>query len=721
MLKKLIKKLKNKKTIIALSIGLVLIAVVGLLRFTLSAEMEDLDEEAWVAPQSDLIYYLNISYDGIDENKSESNDNKLALVYSGIIYVEDKLPEGLEFNGFVIGSDGTVGNAVLRSDGKSYCRGSIVDDSDGADAKDNYRGLHYDKDTGKVTFKVKSLQAGCMLTVGIKTITPTIDDPSTPDVTETRRDFYNTASTREDSLTVESNTVHAYMQEDEDEEVTFYTVTYKYDKSAPPNAPTPAGPESYTEKTRVGVRGDVMVEGYKFLGWKVESPSGLQVDSSNAFIMPAQNVVFVGSFEALPKFKVKYEVTGSVTEDDLKKEGYELPSDKDYYADELVDVDSLKPGEKVGKYRFKGWKVKSPSDVTISEDNDFIMPDKDVTLVGEFELILYKVDYQFMGDTLPPSPNDYLPPSEEHAEGDEVTLASVKEPSGYKFLGWYYDVDENNKFTMPGENITIYGEWRKVGSTIRPTIKKEIIDKKDSYYAGSIVKYKITVTNTANYPIKNVVVVEHNDNAYFVEGTGYEVSALHVVTIPTIAANSSVVLNAEYKVTEDDLGTIENVVQITGATSDNNDELDPDGDYTSKAEFDAVHPASVKICKNVTDKDISGKFTFKLKGKKEYTLDVNSGDCNTIEVNPGEYEISEVVADEYKVKSVEGAINKNGEKITLESDESYEITFTNAPRTPELIPNTLDNIGKTIIKLAISLIATFIIITILYFRRTKKA
>ena len=38
-----------------------------------------------------------------------------------------------------------------------------------------------------VTFQVKNLKAGCELTVGIRTMTPTIDDPATPEK-ETRRD-----------------------------------------------------------------------------------------------------------------------------------------------------------------------------------------------------------------------------------------------------------------------------------------------------------------------------------------------------------------------------------------------------------------------------------------------------------------------------------------------------------------------------------------------------
>ena len=55
----------------------------------------------------------------------------------------------------------TIG-AVKRSDGTS-CPGSVVGD---------FAGLVYNESTRTVSFKVKNLQAGCKLTVGIVTTTP---------------------------------------------------------------------------------------------------------------------------------------------------------------------------------------------------------------------------------------------------------------------------------------------------------------------------------------------------------------------------------------------------------------------------------------------------------------------------------------------------------------------------------------------------------------------
>ena len=140
-----------------------------------------------VASNTDLTYYIDVIYDGVDASAVASSDTATANVNSDYIYVEDKLPDGLTFKNFVTTSDGTIG-AVKRSDGTS-CSGYVVGDS---------AGLVYDSATRTVSFKVKNLQAGCKLTVGIVTTTPNVDKSK-------RRDFYNTAFAREDNFTFKYN------------------------------------------------------------------------------------------------------------------------------------------------------------------------------------------------------------------------------------------------------------------------------------------------------------------------------------------------------------------------------------------------------------------------------------------------------------------------------------------------------------------------------------
>lgn len=316
-----------------------------------------LDNDVQVEKNTTLTYYLDVSYDGIDVKGVESSDTATADIRSGSIYVEDKIPEGLTFDSFVQTEDGTIG-AVKRSD-SSTCSGYVVD---------GVNGLKYDEATGKVSFTVKSLQAGCKLTVGINTITPaSVDDPTT-EVVEKRRDFYNAATATEGSVTAISNTVHVWMGS---EDATLYDVKYEYTGDVPEGVPGLPLTNKYAENTSVGVEKDAILEGYRFTGWTTSDASV----TNGTFTMPNKTVTFKGSFEKLDSFKVTYKIDGDIPD------GYILPIEKGYYLNSSVNVDSLKIGDVINGYKFLGW---TTSDVTITKDNDFIMPEKNVIITGKF-------------------------------------------------------------------------------------------------------------------------------------------------------------------------------------------------------------------------------------------------------------------------------------------------------------------------------------------------
>ena len=188
----LLKKRKNIRVVFTLILLLVVFVFIGK---TLSELLED---DARITPNTSLTYYLDVSYDGVDRNGVQSGNSSVSEIRSGVMYVEDKLPDGLIFNGFVTTSDGSIG-AVRRSD-NTLCTGKVIDDTHEAsndqgtwnngNTEYTYHGLHYHADTRTVSFQVEKLQAGCKLTVGIITTTPAIDDPNTVEVEE-RRDFYN--------------------------------------------------------------------------------------------------------------------------------------------------------------------------------------------------------------------------------------------------------------------------------------------------------------------------------------------------------------------------------------------------------------------------------------------------------------------------------------------------------------------------------------------------
>ncbi|MCQ2571359.1 MAG: hypothetical protein MJ154_03910, partial [Candidatus Saccharibacteria bacterium] len=185
---------RNSKRVRTSLFALVAFLGLGAVVATFAATLEN---DVRVDTNAELKYYLTVKEDGVDASGKESNDSTVAQVKSGRIEVTDKIPDGLVFQSFVKTSDGTIG-AVSRGDKSVACAGKVIDDTntDGTWNADNseftYHGLHYNKNTGIVSFAAEKVQAGCELTVGIVVKTPeTVDDPTTSQI-ETRRDFFNT-------------------------------------------------------------------------------------------------------------------------------------------------------------------------------------------------------------------------------------------------------------------------------------------------------------------------------------------------------------------------------------------------------------------------------------------------------------------------------------------------------------------------------------------------
>lgn len=561
--------MKDKKKIVVfgLSISLFVALLIVLINRSFAVP---LDDGARVAPNSDLTYYIDVIYDGKDATAVSSSDTVTANVNSDYIYVEDKLPDGLTFKNFVTTSDGTIG-AVKRSDGSS-CPGYVVGDS---------AGLVYDNTTRTVSFKVKNLQAGCKLTVGIVTTTPSLPRGK-------RLDFYNTAFARENNFTFKSNTVHVFMG---DEEATLYTVTYKYTGTVPDGAPVPEV-GSYSAGATVGVEANPTIAGYTFSGWKTSDTTV----SNNSFTMPSKNITFTGSFAAKTKHNVSYTISGTAPE------GFASPSTKSYGTGDDVVLDTLKVGDVINGYKFLGW---SSSTVDLS-DGIFQMPNSNVTIIGRFEQIKYTVSYQFQGAVIPSNADSLLPAATTYAPGEIVTVASDPVASGYKFLGWY----KSATFEMPEEDVVIYGEWMRFSGYFVPTITITIPSQKAIYQKGEIVNFQITVKNNASIPINDVMIQDYLDGVTFNAGSNYTVLSDKIVKISTIVAGGSVTLTAKFTAGSDVVKDYVNTVELTGAIANNYYYLDTTKDYKVSAHFKV---ANVDLKINLKNKNntalTGGKFT----------------------------------------------------------------------------------------------------------------
>ena len=532
-----------------------------------------LDNHARVEENSELTYYLTVNEDGVDSTGKQSSDTVTANISGGMTSVTDRLPDGLEFVGFVATEDGTIG-AAARSDSSIACGGHVIDDTkeekvDGgswnADHTEYYyHGLHYDVATRTVSFRVENVQAGCGLTVGIVTKTPSLG-------TNKRLDFYNTANLKEGILNKNSNTMHVWMGRNG---LTTYDVTYAYTGTVPENAPAAPETQSYVDGATVQVAGSPIVDGYQFSGW---TTSDTEV-TLGTFTMPTNTVAFIGSFAAKPagtKYNVTYQIDGDIPE------GYVAPKTKSYEAGSMVKLDSTQKGHLMDKYVFSGW---STEDVTL-EETGFIMPAKNVVIHGSFEERKYTVSYEFEGEVMPPNAKALLPEAQEYLPGTKVTRAADPVANGYKFTGWY----KNESFIMPEENVVIYGEWSVQNGVFSPEISKKVVGDKTKYMQGDTVVFETTVKNTANYPISDVQLLEELEGAVFVEGDGYTVKDEGYALVDTIPAGGVVTVRSEYYLAEDTEGSHTNTVRLVGATADGGYNLDTSKDYVATADFETKY------------------------------------------------------------------------------------------------------------------------------------
>jgi len=535
----------------------------------------EIEDNTEVELDSELTYYLKVKYDGVDVFGVESSNTTTANITSNRIKVTDYLPNGLTFKSFVETSDGTIG-AVSRSDSSIKCGGRVIDDTPDSDGQWNeehteytYHGLHYDDTKRMVWFYAEGVKAGCELTVGINTQTPSqVDDPNT-DAVETRRDFYNTAIASEGALTINSNTTHAWIGRDI---VNQYHVTYEYIGDVPNNAPSLLNGESYAENTQVNVASEPTVEGYTFSGWSSED-----VEITNGtFTMPDKNVVIRGSFEQIPE-PTKYDVIYKIDGD--SPESYILPKTKSYFEGTEIILDLPKKGEVIDGYTFLGW---TSSDVSLSETG-FTMPDNNVTIKGKFERISYTISYNFQGEIMPPNAENLLPSSEEHYPGDRVTLADDPEADGYGFTGWY----SSKEFIMPEQDVAVAGEWLEQDSLYTIRLIKEIDNPKDVYKKGDKVIFRITVENENSFPVTDVVLKELLDNCYFIDGKGYKVESDDIVSISSLNPYQKVFVYSEFVVPSNDNTTYTNRVELLGALAEGNNFLDTsDGKTIASVSFD---------------------------------------------------------------------------------------------------------------------------------------
>ena len=146
-------------------------------------------------------------------------------------------------------------------------------------------------------------------------------------------------------------------------------------------------------------------------------------------------------------------------------------------------------------------------------------------------------------------------------------------------------------------------------------IAKEVVDhredaeKKDYYAVGETVEYEITVTNTGNVTLRDLIVsdeIQAVGEAEIVAGAGYEIDADGNAVIEALEPGQSVVIGAEYVVQAGDLGDepVVNAVRVTAPDPDEPDDPEePPVEDDDEEEFTPDETTSVTGSKIWNDLD----------------------------------------------------------------------------------------------------------------------
>lgn len=179
-----------------------------------------------------------------------------------------------------------------------------------------------------------------------------------------------------------------------------------------------------TDTEKAGVNQEVNVSPDAIIGYTLNEEDSI----TSGTVKEGETLVLKLYYDRI-KYDVKYEYEGIPIPDGANRL---LPKTTTYKHGSTVEV-AEKP--EVTGYEFIGWTVKTPSDVEITDEGTFTMPNQSVTLVGSWERIIYNgetITIKVIKDGEEVAADDYFTP-QNYNNGTEGFR--------YKLDGLEYKVD----------------------------------------------------------------------------------------------------------------------------------------------------------------------------------------------------------------------------------------------------------------------------------------
>ena len=183
--------------------------------------------------------------------------------------------------------------------------------------------------------------------------------------------------------------------------------------------------------------------------------------------------------------------------------------------------------------------------------------------------------------------------------------------------------------------------------------------KNGTFAVGDVVEFNITVENTGNVTLKNVVVEEQLEGAEIIERAGYTVSTDgKKATISAIEVGATATVEATYTVTQNDLdkGSVKNIagVKVPGKEEPQKPEIE--------IPIEQRDPKYV-VNKTLTNEGTGKNGAFKVGEKATFDITVR----NTGNVTLKDVKVAEQLKGAEIVTGEGYTINKNGTVATIES------------------------------------------------------